>query len=117
MTGIRFDNEAQSRYNFEYGANGRVCRLTDTLLNRIVTSEYDSCDRPMRVTHTEQGTHLYTGEVSYDCHNSLSLFREQVGSARKKYSTAFTYDVENKPLTLTYTAEGASASGVSYSYA
>ena len=99
MTGIGFDNETQNRYTYEQGTqahraflartaremeNRQVCRLTDNLLQRVVTSEYDSCDRPMRVTHTEQGTHLYTGEVNYDSHINLSLFKEQTGGARKK---------------------------------
>ena len=76
----------------------QISHLTDSLLQRVVTSEYDSSNRPMRVTYTGQGAHLYTGEVSYDSHNNLSLFKEQTGTARKNHATAFTYDAHHLNL-------------------
>ena len=52
-------------------------RLTDTLLDCRIMSEYDTANRPMRITHMEgENTHLYTGQVEYDEYNNLKTFKE-----------------------------------------
>ena len=85
---------------YEYGANGQVGRLKDEILSREHVSEYDTANRPMRMTQKENGVHLYTGQVAYDEFNNLKRFKEKVGDTA--YETDFTYDVENKPTRLTY---------------
>ena len=115
MTSIRYGNESENKkYSFDYGANGQVARVTNHELNRVVLSEYDVANRPMRITHMEGNNHVYTGEVTYDEHNNLARFEESVGSTRTAYSTAFTYDVENKPTLLKY--NNSSADKVAYTY-
>ena len=55
------------RYQYTYGANGELARLTDNNLGRTIHSEYDLTGRPMRkTTEGSDGTPIYTGEVSYD---------------------------------------------------
>ena len=99
---MRFDGQTEEAYTYEYGTNGRVMRLTDTVLQRVTESEYDLAERPMRIRHrTASGTHLYTGEVTYNGYNELSAFREKVGTSGS-YETAFTYDNESKPTVITY---------------
>ena len=49
-------------------------RLTDTVLQRVTESEYDLAERPMRIRHrSADGTHLYTGEVTYNGYNDLPV--------------------------------------------
>ncbi len=113
MTGVQFGNLSSNVYTYEYGANGQVGRLTDSILNRIDTSEYDTANRPMRKTQMENGAHLYTGQVQYDAYNNLKTFQEKVGSVLTAYRTDFTYDGENKPTLLTY---GDTNHTVAYTY-
>ena len=115
MTSIRYGDESENkRYSFEYDANGQVALVTNHELNRTILSEHDKCSRPMRITHMEGNNHVYTGEVTYDEYSNLARFEESVGSARTAYSTAFTYDVENKPTLLKY--NDSSADKVAYTY-
>lgn len=115
MTSLRYGDESENkRYSFEYGANGQVARVTNHELGRVVLSEYDVCSRPMRITHMEGDNHVYTGEVTYDAYNNLARFEETVGSDRTAYSTAFSYDVENKPTLLKY--NDSDSDKVAYTY-
>ena len=115
MTSIRYGDESENkRYSFEYGANGQVARVTNHELDRVVLSEYDISNRPMRITHMEGDNHVYTGEVTYDAYNNLARFEETVGSDRTVYSTAFSYDVENKPTLLKY--NDSDSDKVAYTY-
>ena len=114
LKGVQFDGETSDAYTYEYGANGQVMRLTDTILDRRMMSEYDTANRPMRITHMEgEDTHLYTGQVEYDEYNNLKTFKEQVGTARTPYQTDFTYDNENKPTLMTF---GDTSNKVAYAY-
>ena len=113
VTGIQYDTDSADRYEFEYGANGQLSRVTDNLLGRTTLSEYDVSNRPMRKTTVEGTTNVYLGEVTYDQYSNLASFREQVGSARTVYRTDFTYDKENKPTKLTY---GSNSNQVAYAY-
>ena len=114
LQSVQFDGETGDAYTYEYGANGQVMRLTDTILDRRMMSEYDTANRPMRITHMEgESTHLYTGQVEYDEYNNLKTFKEQVGTARTPYQTDFTYDNENKPTLMTF---GDTNNKVAYAY-
>ena len=113
IVGVQYDDDETDRYSYEYGANGQVARVTNHELNRTVLSEHDSCSRPMRVTHMEGDAHVYTGEVTYDVHNNLASFEEQVGTARTPYTTTFAYDEENRPTLLKY---GSDTDKVTYTY-
>ena len=113
VVGVQYDDDETDRYSYEYGANGQVARVTNHELNRTVLSEHDSCSRPMRVTHMEGDAHVYTGEVTYDVHNNLASFEEQVGTARTPYTTTFAYDEENRPTLLKY---GSDTDKVTYTY-
>lgn len=104
LTGVRYRWDAEDRYSYEYGANGKVARVKNTELNTCITSEYDTAGRPMRISHmrTDYNEHLYTGEVAYDQYNNLSSFKEQVGADRSGYVTTYTYDNDNRPTKLAF---------------
>ena len=106
LKGVRFGNGNSDAYKYEYGANGQVGRLRDTILGREYVSEYDTANRPMRMIQKENGHHLYTGQVEYDQYNNLKLFKEKVGNPAVEYRTDFAgYDDENKPTKMTFGSE------------
>ena len=112
--------DLQKLFTFEYGANGRVARVYNKELDRIVLSEVDKCDRPMRITQMEAGNHVYTGEATYDAHSNLASFEEMLGNGRTFYSTQYTYDAENKPAKLVFhdatSAANSELNKVTYTY-
>ena len=114
VVGVQFDSDTADRFTYEYGADGQVARVINNELNRVTLSENDRSSRPMRISHAENGVHLYSGEVTYDDYNRLESFREQVGAAHTAYSTKFTYDVENKPTLLKY--NNSDTDKVAYAY-
>ena len=107
MTGVVYGEETAPRYEYDYNAKGQVARVRDNLLNRTTQSEYDLANRPVRVKTAEAGQHVYTGQVAYDnVYGNLSEFTEKVGENRQEYGTKFGYDDENRPTSLTYSANG-----------
>lgn len=115
LTATRFTYDYEDRYTYAYGANGQVAEMMDNELLRVSRSEYDTANRPMRITHLHRdtGDHLYSGEVEYDEYNNLKTFKEQVGSDRTAYRTDFAYDNENKPTLMTF---GDGNNKVAYAY-
>ena len=113
LKGVQFSHVYNDVYKYDYGANGQVGRLTDTILNREYVSEYDTANRPMRIIQKENGAHMYTGQVEYDEYNNLKTFKEKVGTNSTAYQTDFTYDIENKPTKLTY---GNANNKIEYTY-
>ena len=89
-----------------HDAQGQVAWVRDSARNTTTQTLYDLAGRPMRKTLlTGSGTgtaHAYTGEVSYNQFELISKFTESVGTARTKFSTAFTYDTENRVTNLAY---------------
>lgn len=112
VTGVRYDSESTPHFSYTYGAHGEVAQVKDNVRGITVTSEYDVANRPMRKTTMQGGTHIYTGEVTYDQYNNLSQFKEQVGSGRTAYATTFTHDNENRPTALNF----GSSRTMSYAY-
>ena len=107
VTGVVYGEETAPRYEYDYNAKGQVARVRDNLLNRTTQSEYDLANRPVRVKTAEAGQHVYTGQVTYDnVYGNLSKFTEKVGENRQEYGTKFGYDDENRPTSLTYSANG-----------
>ena len=107
VTGVVYGEETAPRYEYDYNAKGQVARVRDNLLNRTTQSEYDLANRPVRVKTAEAGQHVYTGQVTYDnVYGNLSEFTEKVGENRQEYGTKFGYDDENRPTSLTYSANG-----------
>ena len=107
VTGVVYGEETAPRYEYDYNAKGQVARVRDNLLNRTTQSEYDLANRPVRVKTAEAGQHVYTGQVAYDnVYGNLSEFTEKVGENRQEYGTKFGYDDENRPTSLTYSANG-----------
>ena len=113
LKGVQYDFHDEDAFLYEYGANGQVAQVTDNFQHCVTKSEYDASNRPMRITHMMNTTHLYTGEVEYDEYNNLKTFKEKVGSNRTAYQTNFTYDKENKPTLMTF---GDANNKVSYVY-
>ena len=107
VTGVVYGEETTPRYEYDYNAKGQVARVRDNLLNRTTQSEYDLANRPVRVKTAEAGQHVYTGQVAYDnVYGNLSEFTEKVGENRQEHGTKFGYDDENRPTSLTYSANG-----------
>ena len=107
VTGVVYGEETAPRYEYDYNAKGQVARVRDNLLNRTTQSEYDLANRPVRVKTSEDAKHVYTGQVAYDnVYGNLSEFTEKVGENRQEYGTKFGYDDENRPTSLTYSANG-----------
>ena len=107
VTGVVYGEETAPRYEYDYNAKGQVARVRDNLLNRTTQSEYDLANRPVRVKTAEAGQHVYTGQVAYDnVYGNLSEFTEKVGENRQEHGTKFGYDDENRPTSLTYSANG-----------
>ena len=107
VTGVVYGEETAPRYEYDYNAKGQVARVRDNLLNRTTQSEYDLANRPVRVKTSEDTKHVYTGQVAYDnVYGNLSEFTEKVGENRQEYGTKFGYDDENRPTSLTYSANG-----------
>ena len=107
VTGVVYGEETAPRYEYDYNAKGQVARVRDNLLNWTTQSEYDLANRPVRVKTAEAGQHVYTGQVAYDnVYGNLSEFAEKVGENRQEYGTKFGYDDENRPTSLTYSANG-----------
>ena len=107
VTGVVYGEETAPRYEYDYNAKGQVARVRDNLLNRTTQSEYDLANRPVRVKTAEAGQHVYTGQVAYDnVYGNLSEFAEKVGENRQEFGTKFGYDDENRPTSLTYSANG-----------
>ena len=107
MTGVVYGEETAPRYEYDYNAKGQVARVRDNLLNWTTQSEYDLANRPVRVKTAEAGQHVYTGQVAYDnVYGNLSEFTEKVGENRQEFGTKFGYDDENRPTSLTYSANG-----------
>ena len=107
VTGVVYGEKTAPRYEYDYNAKGQVARVRDNLLNRTTQSEYDLANRPVRVKTSEDAKHVYTGQVAYDnVYGNLSEFTEKVGENRQEYGTKFGYDDENRPTSLTYSANG-----------
>ena len=106
MIGSATELDSGWRYQYTYGANGELARLTDNNLGRVIHSEYDLTGRPMRkTTEASDGTPIYTGEVSYDDeHGLLASFMERMGTESGKHVTAFTYDEINRCTGVSFTA-------------
>ena len=76
LVGVRLNGSTTDSYQYTYGAEGQVRKITDQELGRTVLNEYDVQSRPMRITTVEGDNHIYTGEVAYDEYNNLKTFKE-----------------------------------------
>ncbi len=102
LIGVKFDNSSAVRFAYTYGNNGEVAQVIDSSLGRVVRSEYDLANRPIRkLTFTTAGTPIYEAQVGYDEYGNLSEFKETV-AGNESHATNFTYDDENRPTVLTY---------------
>ena len=100
--GVKFDNSSTVRFAYTYGNNGEVAQVIDSSLGRVIRSEYDLANRPIRkLTFTTAGTPIYEAQVEYDEYGNLSEFKETV-AGNESHATNFTYDDENRPIVLTY---------------
>ena len=113
MTGVKHDGETSSRYEYEYGANGRAAIVRDHHLNRTVQTEYDLSERPCRntVRDAETGELIFRTALEYDEQNRLKAFREE--TADGAHETTFTYDKDNRTTQIRY---GSDEQKVEYTY-
>ena len=74
VTGVKYDNESANRFEYEYGADGRVAYVKDNHLERTVWTERDLADRPARlhIMNTDDGSVVYRTKLAYDNYNNLS---------------------------------------------
>ncbi len=102
VSGIRYDGAASNRFSYGYDAQGRTAYVTDHTRGTTVYTDYDLAGRPCRKTHLAGTAHAYTGALNYNAYELPNTFTEYVGTARTRYTTAFSYDNENRVKTLTY---------------
>ena len=104
---VRFSGDTAPRYAYAYNAHGNVAWVQDNRLRTISRSDYDFGGRPRSITRQRlDGTHLYMARVDYDTCGRLAKFQEETGPDRTAYETAFGYDSEDRPTTLTYGSSG-----------
>ena len=95
LTGIRYDNETEDRYGYEYDAGGNVVRVSDKALGRVQQTEYDLTGRPMGTQLRDtDGNILYRTELDYDSQNRLEGFGEMMGG--NSFKTTYAYDNDNR---------------------
>ena len=113
VTGVKYDDESANRFEYEYGADGRVAYVKDTNLKRTVWTERDLADRPARlhIMNTDDGSVVYRTKLAYDNYNNLSEFKEDVGGS--EYATTYTYDSDNRPTAVKF---GTDTEKVVYTY-
>ena len=105
LTGVKYDNETNARYTYDYGANGAVARVKDNHLNQTKQVEYDLAERPCQATiiqhDTQNGDSIaYRTTLKYDDRSRLERFSEQVPGG--SHTTAYTYDKDNRTTQLLY---------------
>ena len=111
VTGVTVDGETSPRYTYAYNAAGQAAHMKDAALGRSEFTEYDLAGRPCRKTVLQGTAHHYSSELSYHtATGNLSKLQEYTTSGRYAYSTAFSYDAENRLTGLTY-KHGTAASG------
>ena len=102
LIGVSFDGASAVRFAYTYGNNGEVAQVVDSALGRVIRSEYDLANRPIRkTTFTTAGVPIYEAQVGYDEYGNLCKLRETVAGS-ETHTTNFTYDEENRPTVLTY---------------
>ena len=102
---MKYDNETNARYTYDYGANGAVARVKDHNLNQTKQVEYDLAERPCQATiiqhDTQNGDSIaYRTTPKYDDRSRLERFSEQVPGG--SHTTAYTYDKDNRTTQLLY---------------
>ena len=111
VTGVTYDGAAKPRFQYAYDSHGQIAQVTDTEMGRVITSEYDLADRPMRKTTRFVDGSTYVAQVGYDTFSNLQHFTEKI-SGIGTFKTTFAYDTENRPTQLNF----GSAGQVSYTY-
>ena len=114
LTAVRYDSETADRFTYRYDATGRVGVLEDHEQQTLTYTDYDLAGRPALKTKLLNGTHMYTGRLTYNAYELPDVFTEQVGTAREKHTTAFGYDEENRVTSLQY--DGSTDEQVEYTY-
>ena len=114
LTGITYDNATTPRFQYEYGANGRVVCMTDTERDEFVTYDNDLAERPLQRTVHDgtTGDILYRSTLKYDQMNQVESFTENIGSD-SRYETSYTYDNDGRTTQVEF---GDETRMVSYDY-
>ena len=111
VTGVTYDGAAKPRFQYAHDNHGQIAQVTDTEMGRVITSEYDLADRPMRKTTRFVDGSTYVAQVGYDTFSNLQHFTEKI-SGIGTFKTTFAYDTENRPTKLDFGGAGQ----VSYTY-
>jgi YD repeat-containing protein len=116
LTKIAFDSanvDTAPRFTHEYGANGKVARVTDNQLQYVVSYEYDLAERPLQTDmRYTNGTPMYRTTLKYDKLNQLKSLTEVLGTS-SKYVTTYGYDGDGR---TTQVAFGDTTHKVAYGY-
>ena len=116
LTKIAYDSanvDTVPRFTHEYGANGKVARVTDNQLKYVVSYEYDLAERPLQTDmRYTNGTPMYRTTLKYDKLNQLKSLTEILGTS-SKYVTTYGYDEDGR---TTQTAFGDTTHKVDYVY-
>lgn len=106
LLAVEYDNDANKRYEYAYGANGQVSRVKDIEQQRSHETEYDLAGRPKRsTTRDNEGRPLYEATVKYDKYDHLTEFGERVKTgnrAWKTFETEYDYDKDDRTTRIRY---------------
>ncbi len=91
----------ETRYSYQYGANGQAAYLTDHKLGRRHITEFDLAMRPKRSTTMRGNEILYRATLKYDKLNHLTSFGEQT-AGNETHLTSFEYDKDDRTTEVAY---------------
>ena len=102
LTGVRYDDEEELHYIYEYGANGEAMRIEDHNLKRVHQAEYDLAERPIQSSIRRLNTDelIYRTTLHYDAKNRLDTFSEQLPEG--SHRTTYTYDKDDRTTGIQY---------------
>ena len=122
MIDSRFnDDNTGPHFQYSYDASGKVGKVKDNALNRVMWNEYDEAGRPIRLTEQDLATSamLRQESLSYDEREHVSNWKETIvreGVIKKEFTTEYEYDYDNRPTKITYKVDGIGSNRTQYEY-
>ncbi len=106
LISTRFGDETTPRYEYLYGADGRVARLIDHHLNREIETDYDLALRVAKTKEYENGELIHGTERRMDEFNRSAVLREDLKGNGAPLETRYEYDGVDRPTMVSFGVEG-----------